>query len=188
MPRYIDADELLKNLPDGLPYKASVKRVLIQAPTANVVPSTEVNSLELTLQGVMWSVDKWLEGDELEQDEVNRAITMREKTLRIVEQYQEKLEDYKDCWYKIHDSYNTDCLESYNKGQQKGAWDVLNELRQEINDALECNQKRLKESEWAYDIVDRIGGKIDALRGIDGFIDELEEKYFGKDTESEDTK
>ena len=35
--RYIDADALLNNLPDDLPYKASVKRVLIQAPTENVV-------------------------------------------------------------------------------------------------------------------------------------------------------
>lgn len=37
MSRYIDADELLRKLPDDLPYKASVKRVLMQAPTADVV-------------------------------------------------------------------------------------------------------------------------------------------------------
>ena len=37
MSRYIDADALLNNLPDHLPYKASVKRVLIQAPTEDVV-------------------------------------------------------------------------------------------------------------------------------------------------------
>lgn len=35
--RHIDADELLNKLPDDLPYKASVKRVLMQAPTADVV-------------------------------------------------------------------------------------------------------------------------------------------------------
>lgn len=35
--------------------------------------------------GVMHSVDKWLDGEELEQDEVNRAATMREKVLRIIE-------------------------------------------------------------------------------------------------------
>ena len=35
--RYIDADLLLNKLPDDLPYKSSVKRVLIQAPTADVV-------------------------------------------------------------------------------------------------------------------------------------------------------
>lgn len=34
MSRFIDADELLNKLPDDLPYKASVKRVLMQAPTA----------------------------------------------------------------------------------------------------------------------------------------------------------
>ena len=45
MARYIDADELLKNLPDDLPYKASVKRVLIQAPPADVVPKSEVEKI-----------------------------------------------------------------------------------------------------------------------------------------------
>lgn len=35
MARYIDADALLGNLPDDLPYKASVKRVLMQAPTVD---------------------------------------------------------------------------------------------------------------------------------------------------------
>ena len=43
MPRYIDADALLQRLPDDLPYKGSVKRVLMQAPTANVVPMPECN-------------------------------------------------------------------------------------------------------------------------------------------------
>ena len=37
MARYIDADKLLHRLPNDLPYKASVKRALIQAPTADVV-------------------------------------------------------------------------------------------------------------------------------------------------------
>ena len=54
-------------------------------PTADVAPRSEVDKLEYTLLGVMHSVDKWLEGEELEQDEVNRAITMREKTLQIIE-------------------------------------------------------------------------------------------------------
>ena len=48
--------------------------------------------LELTLEGVMHFVDKWLEGAELEKDEVNRAITMREKTLNIVEKLTEENE------------------------------------------------------------------------------------------------
>ena len=45
----------------------------------------KIDELEYILMGVMHSVDKWLEDDELKQDEVNRAATMREKTLQIVE-------------------------------------------------------------------------------------------------------
>ena len=56
----------------------------------------EIRRLEYTLLGVMHSVDKWLEGDELKQDEVNRAITMREKTLHIVESLQAEKKLYDD--------------------------------------------------------------------------------------------
>ena len=45
----------------------------------------DLDNLEYKLEGVMHSVDKWLDGEELEQDEVNRAVTMREKTLQIIE-------------------------------------------------------------------------------------------------------
>ena len=37
MEKYINADRLLKNLPNDLPYKGSVRRVLIQAHAADVV-------------------------------------------------------------------------------------------------------------------------------------------------------
>lgn len=38
---YIDRRSLLHRLPQDLPYKASVKRVLYQAPRANVAPVEE---------------------------------------------------------------------------------------------------------------------------------------------------
>lgn len=47
-----------------------------------------IMALEYTIIGIMHAVDKWLDGPELEQDEVNRAATMREKTLQIVEKLQ----------------------------------------------------------------------------------------------------
>lgn len=56
---------------------------------------TENNDLFYKLAGVMHSVDKWLEGDELKQDEVNRAATMREKTLQTVENLQAENESLK---------------------------------------------------------------------------------------------
>ena len=52
----------------------------------------EIDRLESILIGVMHFVDKWLDGAELEQDEVNRASAMREKTLQIVEKQQAEIE------------------------------------------------------------------------------------------------
>ena len=63
MAEYKDIDEILKTLPDDLPYKASVKRVLIQAPTADVVPRSEVERIfdevdsMLDLVGAMVGLD-----------------------------------------------------------------------------------------------------------------------------------
>ena len=56
----------------------------------------ENDALFYKLTGVMHSVDKWLEGDELKQDEVNRAAIMREKTLQIVEKQQAEIEQWKE--------------------------------------------------------------------------------------------
>ena len=52
MSRYIDADALLNHLPDDLPYKASVKRVLIQAPTADVVEVKHGNFIIRDVKGL----------------------------------------------------------------------------------------------------------------------------------------
>ena len=52
----------------------------------------EAERLEYTLLGVMNSVDKWLDDEELEQNEVNRASAMREKLLRIIEDRDAKID------------------------------------------------------------------------------------------------
>lgn len=97
MARYIDAEALierilkLKVVTDDM-YGMGIARGIERAetaiqmqPTADVAPKSEVERLEYILLGVMHSVDKWLDGAELEQSEINRAITMREKTLNIIE-------------------------------------------------------------------------------------------------------
>lgn len=45
----------------------------------------EIDNLEYTLIGVMHNVDKWLDEEELELNEVSRAILMRERALQIIE-------------------------------------------------------------------------------------------------------
>lgn len=71
--------------------------LILMASTIDLVKrqKAEIDDLSYKLTGVMHFVDKWLDGDELEQDEVNRADTMREKTLRIVEEKQEEIEQLK---------------------------------------------------------------------------------------------
>lgn len=88
MARYIDADKLDTRQRGNNSQRTmwrEIKRIVDDAPTADVVPKSEVDRLELTLQGVMWSVDKWLDEVDYDADPVKRAITMREKTLRIIE-------------------------------------------------------------------------------------------------------
>lgn len=66
--------------------------------------SKEHNDLKYILMGVMHFVDKWLDGDELDMDEVNRALRMREKTLEIIEELtaeNEELEDKVRIQHKI---------------------------------------------------------------------------------------
>lgn len=49
--------------------------------------------------------------------------------------------------------------------------------------ALESNYRALKEwddgrcNDYILEMVNRIKGKIDALRGIEGFVEELKKKY-----------
>ena len=49
---------------------------------------------EYTILGIMHFVDKWLDDDELNLDEVNRARIMREKTLEIVEGLQAESKNF----------------------------------------------------------------------------------------------
>ena len=115
MARYIDADKFIEWLdvghlrsPSEICYsEGDVKVMIDMQPTADVAPKSEVDNLEYTLMGVMHSVDKWLEGDELKQNEVNRAITMREKTLRIIENA--KTEVARDIFEEIYE----DCFDQY---------------------------------------------------------------------------
>jgi hypothetical protein len=66
----------------------------------------EIDNLEYTLLGVMHFVDKWLDGDELEQDEVKRSEIMREKTLKIVEEQQTEIERLKKGFKKLVEKQN----------------------------------------------------------------------------------
>lgn len=80
----------------------------------------KIENLEYKLLGVMHFVDKWLDGAELEQDEVNRAATMREKTLQITEKQQAEIERLK--------AFKSYFDELYGKGLDVANWHLNSEL------------------------------------------------------------
>lgn len=68
------------------------------------------------------------------------------------------------------------------------------EIEEEIVAALESNYRALKEwddgrcNDYILEMVNRIKGKIDALRGIEAFVEELKNKYAeGQTNESQST-
>lgn len=87
MPEGIDSFDKAAELEKHLREFASTKECEAQCGLIRVLKEAAdmlANQAYIIL-GVMHSVDKWLDGKELDQDEVNRAVTMREKVLRIIE-------------------------------------------------------------------------------------------------------
>ena len=113
MPTYKDVDAILQSLPNDLPYKGSVKRVIMQAPTADVVPKSEYERVATELERV-------------------EELYFRQKTLlqNAKSEYGEVLEN----WQKIHDSYTTDCIDHYNKGRQEVAREIFEEIETQLNE------------------------------------------------------
>ncbi len=86
-------EEINYGAPETIRYGSPVPPTFVLACLKRLV--MENDELFYKLQGVMWFVDKWLDGDELKQDEVSRASTMRFKTLQITEKQQAEVEGLK---------------------------------------------------------------------------------------------
>ena len=74
-----------------------------------------------------------------------------------------------------------------NAGYRKAsdvAREIFEEIEAEIKLALESNYKVLPQLEFSNELYNSVRGKIDALRGIEGFIAELKKHY----TEEESTQ
>ena len=105
----------------------------------------EIENLTYTLLGVMHSVDKWLDGTELEQDEVNRSVTMREKTLRIVEEKQAEIERL-----KIENQAFRSAANSYKLHYNE----VRTEAIKEFANKLKKHSRKMQSSEFSGDYWD----------------------------------
>ena len=59
----------------------------------------------------------------------------------------------------------------------KVAREIFEEIEREITDALQSNYKVLPKIEASEELYHCVHGKISALCGIDGFVEELKKKY-----------
>ena len=88
-------DAITKMYPQVSGVNKDTKTVYAEAADAIEKLQAMNDELEYTLAGVMHSVDKWLEADDFEHDEVQRAAIMREKVLQIIENKQAKIKELK---------------------------------------------------------------------------------------------
>ena len=135
--KFFDEDD------DALIFVRDVRRALLMTPVEDVVPREEVDKLEYTLLGVMHSVDKWLDGGELEQDEVNRAITMREKTLRIIETI--KTDTAKAIFEEIDEGFDKIAIVATNDPEYCGFDGVCRQVFEAVDDVLAALKKKYLE-------------------------------------------
>ena len=187
MPRYIDADALVEDFDNDVhclrlgglkgtprPLEISLKNVIErieEALTCDVVPRSEYEDLEFQFKELDIECDR-------------------------LEKVEEKLQDYKRVFGElvINNGNNIvligDNVEfidrrvaegfknlAVKQAKQELAREMSVEMEHEIAEALKSNYKALSEFEEADELYYRVKGKIDALRGIQDFLAELEKKY-----------
>ena len=117
----------------------------------------ENNHLDYTLLGVMHSVDKWLDDAELEQDEVNRAATMREKTLQIVEGKQAEIDRLKGV-IKANAHSAELAMEAVQKALVNAQIEIIDEFAERACDELQTGNIIMDKS--IKDIIYYLANKI----------------------------
>ena len=117
----------------------------------------ENENLEYKLAGVMHFVDKWLDGAELEQNEVNRASAMREKTLQIVENQQAEIEKL-NALSKHHQTLINMLNEGIAEAKAEAIKELMFNLDEEIS-TYSSNGKGLNVYAWLKNYVKEMVGE-----------------------------
>jgi hypothetical protein len=159
MPRYYEAQALIEFVKqfspsiNGETTLECVERAIRNAPTADVVPRSEVERLTIELEAMQGVSNSYKLQYEQAQAEKDNLIATYEACMRT---YSEQL---------------------------------FGEIEQEIKHALDSNYKARQEhidkyfkgTSYVYDnFISLVNGKIQALRGIDDFLDELKKKHIGE--------
>lgn len=182
MARYIDADKLIAHLKDEI--KACEPKFGGRANGKSVAYGTE-----LGLKSAISFAETLATADVSPKSEVDKAYARgfeRGKKANVcgfsaeeIAQKAENLAIELDAMRGAANSYKM----HYENERQEVARAICCEIEKEIVAALESNYRALKEwddgrcNDYILEMVNRVKGKIDALRGIEGFVEELKKKY-----------
>lgn len=109
-------------------------------------------------------------------------VVPRSEVERWYAEYHKVKEDLKQekMYHKSTEKLADRYLVELKQAKQEVAREMSAEMEHEIAEALKSNYKALSEFEEADELYYRVKGKIDALRGIQDFLAELEKKYIGE--------
>ena len=169
MARYADIDTILNELSDDLPYKASVKRVLMQAPEADVVPRAEAeNYKSIAEYQQKLSIDRYFEIKQLKQ-ELDKAKSEVEELKAIIkdhqaneERWQELYADTVNKWEKAYEELEIEL--------ENAKSEVAREIFEEIEESIAVHAYTSKSEDYA-------DGMLAAIEWVDSKISELKKKY-----------
>jgi hypothetical protein len=184
MARYIDADALCTYFKilyehaqtNGMYNHAKLYdrafQAVADAPTAEVVPKIEVEALQEALSKAEADVKNYMKVAEYQQ-------SLSVKRYHEIKRLNEDVDRLQEI--------NNNQVENIRLAKQEVAREIFAEIENEIIGAIKSNVKAIDERQEkinAYEdsFIVRCYGKIDALRGIDGFVEELKKKYTGEKT------
>lgn len=186
MARYYEETALIEFVDNNTPTVGSattiecVMRAIRHAPTADVVSKSENDLFKAEVEKLTVMV-KLLEQDVADWQQIAES--------KVEEVYPEFMRDYKcmreelDGLYdEFHEAraeikYLADILKTERKCV---ADDISDAIEEEIELALESNCKVKRDAQGDNDgLVIYVDGKIDCLRGLKDFVDELKKKYTG---------
>lgn len=158
MTRYTDIDKLIAEYdrvhigPPG-----GARKLMEDAPIADVVPRDEYEALIYKLECLLCHA-------------TGGKLSKHTYDLRTMETV-------------VNDYINESCDEGFEALELEVAREIFEEIEEEICAALDSNYKALRtyddgrNNDYILELVGRIKGKIDALRGIEAFVEDLKEKY-----------
>lgn len=102
---------------------------------------------------------------------------MNNKQIEEMAKVIESVGKWEECTFGYYKSKAKALYEAGYRKASEVAEEIFAEIQAEIKAALDSNYKALSQVELSEELWSCVRGKIDCLRGLDDFIDELKKKW-----------